>query len=467
MPPVSVNPRAVLGIVLITYLMIILDISIVITGLPKIRDDLGFSQTALSWVQNAYTLTFGGLLLLGARAGDILGRRRVFVGGLALFSVASLLVGVSSSSEMMIAARAVQGCGAAILAPSTLALLQAHFPEGPERTRAIGYYGAMGGIGAAIGLVVGGLLADWLSWRDGFFVNLPIGLALVACAYRFLPETERRPGTLDVAGAATSTLAMAALVYGLVRSAEEGWGDRVTLATLAAGVALSVAFVVTEARAPQPIMPLRLFASHARSAAYAARLLFLGGMVGFWFYTTQLLQGVMGFSPAEAGLAFLPTTIVNFAAAMAVPRLTPRVGNGRILAGGLAVGVIGMAWLAQATAQSSYLSVVLPMALIGAGQGGVLSPLTIAGVAGVAPEDAGAASGVVNVFHQLGNSLGLAVLVVVFAATGSAADPVDLLAERVSAALLASTVFLAMSLAVVLAVLVRRRPAPEQPSIAR
>jgi EmrB/QacA subfamily drug resistance transporter len=449
----------VLAIILVSYLMIVLDISIVITGLPKIQQSLGFSATQLSWVQNAYTLAFGGLLLLGARAGDILGRRRMFITGLTIFIVTSLAIGLAQSALWMLCARALQGVGAAILAPSTLALLQTNFAEGPERTRAVGLYGATAGVGASIGLVLGGVLADMLSWRVGFFINLPIGIALIIGARRYLKESTRHSGELDLPGALSSTLGMSALVYGLVRSTSAGWHDGLTLAALAAGVLLLVLLVWNEARAKQPIMPLRLFASRERSAAYAARVLFLGAMVGFWFFTTQFMQGVLGFTPFEAGLAFLPTTLPNFAAAMLVPRLTRRFGNGSVLAGGLTLALIGMVWLGRVSAESSYLmGVALPMMLIGIGQGGTLSPLTVAGIASVPREDAGAASGLVNVAHQLGGSLGLAVLVVVFAAAGPGMlDAHTLLAHRVAATFSSGAAMLALALIIVLMLIVRPR----------
>ncbi|MDB5888322.1 MAG: major facilitator superfamily 1 [Rhodocyclales bacterium] len=447
MNTITSRQMPVLLIVLVSYLMIVLDISIVITGLPKIQQGLGFSPTGLTWVQNAYTLAFGGLLLLGARAGDILGRRRMFIVGLGLFTLASLAIGISQSAAWLLCARAIQGVGAAILAPSTLALLTTNFREGPERTRAVGYYGAVAGIGASVGLVLGGVFADWLSWRVGFFINLPIGIALMLGARRYLEETPLRPGQLDLAGAVSSTLGMSALVYGLVRSTTSGWNDPVTTTSLVAGVMLLVFLVFNEWRAKQPIMPLRLFANRERAGAYATRILFLGAMVGFWFFTTQYLQGVLGFSPSQAGVAFLPTTLANFAAAMVVPWLTRRVGNGRLLAAGLILALIGMAWLSQVTAHTPYLvGVALPMILIGIGQGCSLSPLTIAGIAGVAAEDAGAASGVVNVAHQLGGSLGLGILVVVFAAAGSVGEARAVLAHRVAASYAGGAIMLALAL---------------------
>ena len=450
----------VLVIVLASYLMIVLDISIVITALPKIHATLGFSATGLSWVQNAYLLAFGGLLLLGARAGDLLGRRRMFMVGLSLFTVASVAVGAAQTEAWLIAARAGQGVGAAVLAPSTLALLTTTFAEGAERTRAVSLYAAVAGVGATLGLVAGGMFAGWLSWRVGFCVNASLGLALILAAPRYLPETPRRAGRLDAVGALSSTLGMVALVYGIVRSADAGWSDPLTLATLAAGIGLLVAFVATERRAPQPVMPLRLFATRERTGAYTARMLFLGAMVPFWFFTTQYLQQVLGDTPVQAGLAFLPTTIVNFAAALAVPRLTRRYGNARVLLGGLALGIMGMAWLGQLSDDTAYLTrIALPMMLIGAGQDGAPGPLTAAGLAGVTPEDAGAASGVTNVAHQLGGSLGLGVLVAVFAAADSSTLAGQaLLAHRISTSLTVGAGMLAAAL-ILVATLILPRPA--------
>lgn len=447
-----------LAIILASYLMIVLDISIVITALPKIQASLELSATALSWVQNAYTLAFGGLLMLGARAGDILGRRRMFMAGLGLFTATSLCIALAPNAEWLLIARAVQGVGAAILAPSTLALLAANFPEGPERTRAVAWYGSVAGIGASVGLVLGGVFADALSWRVGFYINVPIGIVLYLAARRHLVETRRQPGQFDVAGALSSTLGMGSLVYGIVRSASAGWGDSLTLSTVLIGVSLLVFLVFNEWHAKQPIMPLRLFAHRERAGAYGARVLFLGAMMGFWFFTTQYLQVVLGFSPFQAGLAFLPMTIANFAVALMVPKLTHRLGNARLLVTGLSLSLIGMAWLSQVSADSAYLvGVALPMVLIGSGQGGMLSPLTASGIAGVAPEDAGAASGLVNAAHQLGGSLGLGGLVAVSAAVASGgADPRADLAHRVATALTAGSGLLALALAVVVVFILRR-----------
>lgn len=453
--PVSSSTRR-LAIILASYLMIVLDISIVINALPKIHHALGFSSTGLSWVQNAYTLSFGGLLLLGARAGDILGRRRMFVLGIALFTVASLAAGLAQSAAWLLAARSLQGVGAAIAAPSTLALLTASFPEGPERTRAVAYYGAVAGGGGSVGLVLGGVLTDWLSWRWGLFINAPIGIALILAAPRVLPESERRTGHFDLAGAASSTLGMFALVYGIVRAATNGWSDRLTVASLAGGVLLLALFVVNERRALQPITPLHLFRSRERAGAYLARILFVGAMFGQFFFLTQFLQSVLGYSPLEAGVAFLPLTLVMFSMVFVVPRLSARLGSARLLAGGIATALVAMTWLSQLSAGTSYLTgVAIPMVILGIGAGAAFTPLTSLGVAGVAAEDAGAASGLVNVAHQLGGSLGLGVLVTVFAS----ATPSTGLAHAISTALTAGAGMLALALVVVLVVIRRPRVA--------
>jgi len=453
--PVSSSTRR-LAIILASYLMIVLDVSIVINALPKIHHALGFSSTGLSWVQNAYTLSFGGLLLLGARAGDILGRRRMFVVGIALFTGASLAAGLAQSAAWLLAARSLQGVGAAIAAPSTLALLTASFPEGPERTRAVAYYGAVAGGGGSVGLVLGGVLTDWLSWRWGLFINVPIGIALMLAAPRVLPESERRSGHFDLAGAASSTLGMFAFVYGIVRAATAGWGDRITVGSLTGGLLLLALFVANERLAAQPITPLHLFRSRERSGAYVARILFVGAMFGQFFFLTQYLQGVLRYSPLEAGVAFLPLTLAMFSMVFVVPRLSARFGSRRLLAGGVVTALVGMSWLSQLSAGTSYLTgVAIPMIILGVGAGAAFTPLTASGMAGVAPEDAGAASGLVNVAHQLGGSLGLGILVTVFAS----ATPSAGLAHAISTTLMAGTGMLVLTLAIVLFVI--RRPSPK------
>lgn len=438
---------AVLAIIMASYLMIVIDISIVLTGLPRIQASLGFSPAMLSWVQNAYTLAFGGFLLLGARAGDLLGRRRMFIAGLAIFTLASMAIGAAMSPAWLLAFRAVQGFGAAVLAPSTLALISTHFAEGHERTRALSWYAAAAGMGATVGLVLGGLLADLISWRAGFFINLPIGLVLMLASLRHIEETPRHSGHFDLAGAVSSTLGMSALVFGIVEAAEVGWHSPWSHYAIATGVALLSFFLWQQNRAPQPVLPLRLFADRSRNAAYAARLLFLGGMVGFWFFTAQYLQRALGFNPMQAGLAFVPVTIPQLMAAISVPRAMRRLGPRRVLLSGLALCALGLLWQGFSAPQLSYLGgLVLPMILIGFGQGWVLAPLTMAGVANVESRDAGAASGLVNVAHQFGGSLGLAVLVVVFAAGGPLTRAESDLARRTGATLEVSALIIFLTL---------------------
>ena len=453
--PSAPNKPAILLIILTSYVMIVLDTSIILTGLPKILRELRFTDASLAWVHSAYTLTFGGFLLLAARAGDLVGRRRMLMLGLALFTGSSLVIGMAPSALWMVGARAVQGLGAAIVAPSTLALLQTTFVDPSERTQAVSYYSSVAGIAASVGLVLGGVLAEYVSWRVGFFINLPIGIAMMVAAHRYIAESERRSVEFDLAGAFTSTVGMVALVYGFIRSAEQGWSDAGTIGAMTLGCVLLFAFVVTERRARQPIMPLSLFASRERSAAYAARVLFLGGMIGFFFFTTLLLQNVLHYSAARAGMAFLPLTVVNFAVALQVPRLSVRFGHAKLLAAGLSISFVGMGWLSQVGADSSYLTgIALPMVLLGVGQGLALSPLTSAGISGVSADNAGAASGVVNVAHQLGNSLGLSVLIALAAVGTAHLGGVSLLVHRISAALGWASVMMGLALVLICGLIV-------------
>src|SRR3954447_22602764 len=452
------NKRMVLAIILATYLMIVLDASVVITALPKIHEGLHFSAADLSWVQSAYALTFGGFLLLGARAGDVIGRRAVFVLGIGVFTFASCIGGFAQSPAELLIARAVQGLGGAIAAPATLALLTTTFEEGEPRTRALAAYSAVAGAGGSVGLVLGGLLTDVVSWRAGLFINVPVGTALMLLAPRYLTETERQPGRFDVPGAITSTLGMTAVVYGFVRAASDGWGDAITVASFGSGLLLLAAFVLTEQRAAHPITPLRLFASRERSAAYAARMLVVGGMFSMFFFLSQYLQGVRGYTPLETGIAFLPMTVVMFSMVRAVPRLTARIGGNTLLIAGVSLAALGMTWLSYiGEATPFFPSIAAPLMLLGVGMGGALAPLTAAGIAGVESADAGAASGLVNAAHQLGGSLGLSVLVTVFAAAGgeSGASAADLTAG-VAAAITGSALLLTAALAIIVLVVARR-----------
>jgi len=411
-----------LALVLCAQLMIVLDLTVVNIALPSIAHGLHFSAPSLAWVLNAYSLTFGGLLLLGGRASDILGRRRMFLAGIAVFTAASLAGGLATSAAWLLAARAVQGVGGAIASPAVLATIISGFPEGRERTRALGIFTAVMMGGASLGLVLGGMITEWASWRWVLFVNVPIGIAVLLAAPRILAESPRRPGRFDIAGALTSTAGMSALVYAFIRAASAGWTNRLTLAAFAAAAALLTAFVVNETRSPQPITPLRLFADRSRSASYVARLLLVAGMFGMFFFLTQYVQEILKFSPLRAGVAFVPMTGALFTVSRLAPRLIARFGPKPLMVAGLLPVVAGMTWLTQLSAGTSYLEGILgPMLLLGAGMGITFVPLTMASLSGVRPEDSGSASSMVNVTQQAGGALGLAILVTVFGSTSKTA----------------------------------------------
>jgi MFS family permease len=380
-------------------------------------------------------------------------RRRLFIVGLSIFGTASALIGLAPTGWWIIAARALQGVGAAIVAPTSLALITAYF-EGESRNRAVAWYAATAGIGASLGLLVGGALTDLVSWRAAFLVNVPIAIAMIVGARSVLTETPRKAGRFDVAGALCATFGVGALVFGIIESTDSGWASARVVISLSVGAILLYALVINEARAEQSIMPLRLFASRERSGAYAARMLYLGAMIGFFYFTTQFMQDALGFTPLQAGLGFLPMSLVNFAVAMAIPSLTARIRGSVLLAVGTAITMIGMAWLSRAGIDNPYVvSVAAPMLLIGAGQGLAFAPLTSAGLSGVPPSDSGAASGLVNTAHQLGMALGLGVLIAVSAHAGEDLVGTAAVAAHVHAALAGSTVLLVLALAVVLAVI--------------
>ncbi len=421
-PVRSFRSTIVLAIILTVQLMVVLDATIVNIALPHIKEAMHFSAPSLSWVINAYTLSFGGLLLLGARCGDLLGRRTTFFAGLALFTAASLAGGLATSGAWLLSARAAQGVGAALAAPSALAFLMLEFPDPRGRTRAIGWYTAVSIGGSAVGLIAGGMLTQWVSWRWVLFVNVPIGIAALVAGRTILPETGRQSGRFDVAGALTSTIGVAAVVYGFVRAATAGWSGPSTMGAFAAGVILLAAFVMIERRAQEPITPLGLFADRNRSTSYLARLFLVAGMYGMFFFLTQFLQDILGYSPVRAGLAFLPLTAMLFAGSQFSARvLMPRFPQKALVVCSLSLSTVGLALLTGLSAHSSYISMLIPILLFGLGNGLAFVPLTAASLAGVRPADAGAASGLVNVMQQVGGSLGLAVLVSVFGAASRAA----------------------------------------------
>ena len=409
------NPSIVLAVILTAQMMVVLDATIVNVALPHIQTSLHFSSSSLSWVLNAYVLTFGGLLLLGARTGDLLGRRRTFLAGIGLFSLSSLVGGVATSSWMLLAARAAQGIGGALAAPAALALLTVIFPDGPERIRAIGLFTTVSAAGGATGLVAGGILTEWTSWRWVMFVNVPIGLAVMAIGMAVLTETERRHGHFDLAGAVTSTVGMSGVVLGLVEAGSSGWTSPLTIVSLVAGVALLAAFLHIEARAEEPIMPLRLLAHPTRAAANAARGLGYAGMYGMVFFLTQLMQDVQHHSALVTGLGFLPTPTSVFLSSqltsrVLVKRFQPKV----LMLTGSAVSATGLLLLTQVGQSTPYAQLLPSLILIGTGMGLSFVSLTTAALTGVDPSDAGAASGLINVAQQIGAALGLAVLVTVY-----------------------------------------------------
>lgn len=410
------RPGLALAVIAGAQLMIVLDATIVNIALPKMQTALGFSDTGLSWVLNAYTLTFGGLLLLGGRAGDILGRRRVFMFGIGLFTVASLTGGFAQSSGWLLAARAVQGIGGAIASPTALSLITSNFAEGQERNRAFGVFAAVSGSGAAIGLLLGGMLTQWLSWRWVLFVNAPIGLLLILLVPLFIDESERRPGRFDISGALTSTLGMTALVYGFIHASESSWGDTWTIASFVAAVVLLAYFAVNERQHAQPIMPMRLFADRNRASGYLVMTAFAGGMIGMFFFLTQFVQNVLDYSPLRAGLAFVPISLVIGVSAQISSQLMLRTGPKPFMISGAALATGGLFWLSLVNQHTSYPSLLFPMLLFGFGMGFIFVPLTMIAVAGVRSEDTGAASAMLNVTQQVGGSLGLSILVTFFSA---------------------------------------------------
>lgn len=433
------RPRLVLATILTAQLMVVLDMSIVNVALPHMQQALGFSPTGLSWVVNAYSLAFGGLLLLGARSGDLLGRRPTFLAGITVFTLASLAGGFATTGAALVAARVVQGVGAAFAAPATLSLLTTMFPEGRERTRALGLYTAVSIGGASLGMVVGGVLTEIASWRWVMLVNVPIGIVVATTAYLAVPHTPRRHGRFDLAGAVTSTLGVSGIVYGFVHAASDGWGDPVTLLSIVLGVGLVAAFVNIERTAEEPITPLSLFASRIRSGALLARAFLVAGAMGAFFFLTQYLQDVLGLSPIRAGLAFLPLTAMLFLASQASSRgLVERFGERRVMVAGASLTLLSLLWLTRLDAHSGYADVLLSLVVLGLGNGLAFVPLTSSALHGVRPDEAGAAAGLVNVAQQLGSALGLAGLVTV---SGHASRSVDL-APGLSAVARAHTTFL-------------------------
>ena len=414
--PVRRHLGVALAVIATAQLMVVLDATIVNVALPHVQRALGFSGTGLEWVVNAYALTFGGLLLLGGRAGDILGRRRMFIAGMVLFSLASLAGGFATTQAWLLAARAVQGVGAAVIAPTALALITTTFPEGPPRNRAMGVYSAMSIGGAAVGLMAGGLLTTYLSWRWVLFVNVPIGAIVALLAPRALAASPGRRGSFDFPGAITSTLGLAALVYGLTSAATSPngvshWADTKVIAALTAAVVLLATFIVIEARSEHALMPLRIFRNRDRSAANLIMLFVGTAMFGMFFFLTIFVQTVWGYSALKTGIAYLPLVTAVMAMAGVSAALVPRIGARPLLLAGSAAAAGGMFWLSRISEHSTYTGGLLgPMLVTAAGLGMLFMPLTLVALSKVSDRDAGLAASLPNVGQQVGGSIGLAIL---------------------------------------------------------
>ena len=420
-PPIAVpagTRRLGLALVVISMaqLMLVLDELIVNTALPHIQRALHFSGTGLEWVVTGYAVTFGGLLMLGGRAGDILGRRRMLSAGILGFSLASLLGGLATTSWLLIAARVLQGTGAAVAAPAALSLITVTFPEGKLRTRALGVYAAMTGMGGGVGVVAGGLLTTYASWRWVFFVNVPLSLALALGARYVLPESQRYPRRWDLPGAVTGTAGFALVIYGLTRGATgpdgiSHWGDTATIATLAAAAAMLAVFVAIEARSAQPLLPLWIFGDRNRAGVYAILLCLASVFFAMFFFLTLFTQVVWGYSALRGGLAYLPFIGGFIVVAGICTRLVSRLGARVPMTIGAVLAPAGMFWLSRVHEHSSYLTgVCLPLLVFAATAGLIFVPLTMALVAGISDQHAGIASSMFNAGQQVGGAVGLAVI---------------------------------------------------------
>ncbi len=453
------SPWATLTVLALAQFIVVLDVTIVNVALPDIQSDLGFSTDGLQWVISVYTLLFGGFLLLGGRAADLLGSRRMFIAGLALFGTTSLLGGLAGSPGLLIAARAVQGLGGALLSPAALSILTVTFEHGRRRNIAMGVWGGLAGLGGTLGVVAGGLLVDSFSWRWVFIVNVPIVIALIAVTplivRHFPPHAGNR--SFDLPGALLGTGGLLALVLGVVRAEPVGWGSAEVIGCLAAGAAMLAGFVVVESRAAAPLVPLRLLRSRALSTAGGALALNGAGFLSMFFLTAIFLQQVRGGSALRAGVEFLPMGAAAILTAAAATPLVTRFGTRPVQTTGAVVGVIGLLVLAGADAHGSYASRLLPgLILFGAGIIGLAVPAQIAAVVDVAHHEAGAASGVVTAFNQVGGALGLAVVTTLStsratSALASGSTRTDALVAGFHRGLLVSAAFMLVAIAVTLA----------------
>jgi len=413
MSALRTNKTALLLIVCLAQFMVILDVSIVNVALPSIHDGLHFSPTGLQWVVNAYTLTFAGFLMLGGRCADLLGRRRMFLSGTALFSLSSLACALADSRGLLIGARALQGLGGAVLSPATLSIVTSSFEAGPERNRAVGMWGAMGALGGSSGALLGGVLTQGFGWPAIFAVNVPLGAIVIAMGLRLIPAGQAVRGTrnFDFAGAVLITASLVSLTFGIVRTDTLGWGSAGVLIPLAAGAALLAGFVLVESRASEPLIPLSVLRHTQLRVANLVVALLYASFFPVWFFLTLYLQEVLHFDAIEAGLAFLPMTGSIFVASTLAPKLVGRFGPRTVITAGMSLATLGIALLVGVAPGGSYLGSVFPGALLSAiGMGFSLVPATIVAMQALPVEQSGIGSGLLNTSRLMGGALGLAVL---------------------------------------------------------
>jgi EmrB/QacA subfamily drug resistance transporter len=442
----AVHPIVAMVGVIGGQLMLVLDGTIVTVALPHIRTALGFSSAELSWAVNSYVLVFGGLLLLGGRIGDIIGRRRALIIGVTIFALGSLSGGFATEAWMLVAARVVQALGGALAAPSTLALLRTNFAEGPARNRALSLFSLAAGAGGAVGLLLGGYLTMALGWNWVMFINVPIAVIVILAAIFGLTESEKQHGRFDVAGAILSTLGVTALVNGLITAASSGWASPMTIGSLVLGVLVLVAFVLVERRVSHPLLPLRLLSGVERIAPYLSMLLVPAAMFGFFYFTTQFEQNVLHYDSFTTGLAFIPWTAGMFTTSQLAPRMLKRIPVWGLAIAGMTLMPIALFWLSFLSADSSYFgSLFVPLLLLGGAAGVIFLPLTLMVVNSASSQDSSAASGLLQTLQQVGGAIGVAVLTVVFSAAAKGNDAVSQ-SHGISAALLTSTGIALLSL---------------------
>jgi EmrB/QacA subfamily drug resistance transporter len=458
----STNPWLILVLICFAQFMVVLDATVVNVALPSIQKDLGLSEANLQWIVNAYTLVFGGFLLLGGRAGDLLGRKRLFLFGLVVFTTASLLDGLSSSSGMLIAARALQGFGAALISPAALSIISTTFEEGAERAKALGVWAAIAIGGSAVGLIVGGALTQYISWPWIFFINVPVGIAVFLLSLRFVPESKAEVvhRSFDVAGAVTVTGGLMTLVYAIVEAQEKGWTSAQTIGTFVLSAVLLVSFVFIELRTKAPLVRLSIFRTRSLTAANVTMFLVGAGLFAMFFFNSLYLQRVLGYGPLDAGLAFLPFTAGIILSAGFASNFAPKLGVRPVAIGGMIVTIAGMLLLTQLPVDGSYVSDVLPaLVLTSLGLGCVFVPLTLVATTGLVNEDQGLASGLFNTSQQIGGALGLAILATIAASRSSNVTGVSqsqALVDGFHAAFLGGAIFVTAALVAYVSLLRRR-----------